>query len=39
MDGRNHPLEDDYGEHHPWSLSLFLEKDVSAYRAKRSVYA
>lgn len=39
MDGGNHPLEDDYAQHDPWSPALFLEKNITTGPAKCGVDA
>jgi hypothetical protein len=39
VNGRNHPLEEDYGHHDPWGPILLLDKNIAADPAKGKVYA
>ena len=39
MDGGEHPLEDDYGQHDPWSLSLLFDENVTTDPAEGEIYA
>lgn len=37
MDSGNHPLENDYDQHDPWSFTLFLYEDITTDPAERKV--